>query len=158
MVERFHRQLKEALKARSASHSWPGHLPWVLAWEQLLKKIATYQQLSWCLAVLCEVPSHLQKVDLVFIRRGGSYPPLTAPYDGPFRVVERGPKVFQAGDRQAGGFCVGGSPEAVLWPSHGASAAAPQRSASSWCRLAAAAKLGAGHVGVPVWPESTRIG
>jgi transposase InsO family protein len=30
MVERFHRRLKEALKARAASTDWPAHLPWVL--------------------------------------------------------------------------------------------------------------------------------
>ena len=30
MVERVHRQLKEALKARGAGSDWPAHLPWVL--------------------------------------------------------------------------------------------------------------------------------
>lgn len=30
MVERFHRQLKEALKARGAGSAWSDHLPWVL--------------------------------------------------------------------------------------------------------------------------------
>jgi transposase InsO family protein len=30
MVERYHRQLKEALKARLAGNQWPDHLPWVL--------------------------------------------------------------------------------------------------------------------------------
>jgi transposase InsO family protein len=30
MVERFHRRLKEALKARAASTDWPAHLPWVM--------------------------------------------------------------------------------------------------------------------------------
>ena len=30
MVERAHRQLKEALKARCAGAAWPSHLPWVL--------------------------------------------------------------------------------------------------------------------------------
>ena len=30
MVERAHRQLKEALKARNAGAAWPSHLPWVL--------------------------------------------------------------------------------------------------------------------------------
>jgi hypothetical protein len=30
MVERVHRQLKEALKARLATADWPQHLPWVL--------------------------------------------------------------------------------------------------------------------------------
>jgi hypothetical protein len=30
MVERAHRQLKNALRARTAGHDWPSHLPWVL--------------------------------------------------------------------------------------------------------------------------------
>jgi transposase InsO family protein len=30
MVERIHRQLKDALRARLADHDWPLHLPWVL--------------------------------------------------------------------------------------------------------------------------------
>jgi transposase InsO family protein len=30
LVERAHRQLKEGLKTRLASHAWPAHLPWVL--------------------------------------------------------------------------------------------------------------------------------
>ena len=30
MVERFHRQLKNSLRARLAASSWPEHLPWVL--------------------------------------------------------------------------------------------------------------------------------
>ena len=30
IVERFHRQLKDSLRARLASADWPSHLPWVL--------------------------------------------------------------------------------------------------------------------------------
>jgi hypothetical protein len=30
LVERAHRQLKDALRARGASTDWPSHLPWVL--------------------------------------------------------------------------------------------------------------------------------
>jgi hypothetical protein len=30
LVERFHRQLKDALRARLASPTWTPHLPWVL--------------------------------------------------------------------------------------------------------------------------------
>ena len=30
MIERFHRQLKDSLRARLASADWPSHLPWVL--------------------------------------------------------------------------------------------------------------------------------
>ena len=30
MIERFHRQLKDAMRARLAARDWPSHLPWVL--------------------------------------------------------------------------------------------------------------------------------
>ena len=30
MIERSHRQLKDALMGRNAGNSWPSHLPWVL--------------------------------------------------------------------------------------------------------------------------------
>ncbi len=30
MVERFHRRLKDALRARCATANWVDHLPWVL--------------------------------------------------------------------------------------------------------------------------------
>ena len=30
MVERFHRQHKDALRARQATTDWPAHLPWAL--------------------------------------------------------------------------------------------------------------------------------
>ena len=30
LVERFHHQLKESLRARSCNSSWEEHLPWVL--------------------------------------------------------------------------------------------------------------------------------
>jgi transposase InsO family protein len=30
LVERFHRQLKEALRARLDNQDWPSHLPWVM--------------------------------------------------------------------------------------------------------------------------------
>ncbi len=30
MIERWHRQLKDALRARLAGSKWPGHIPWVL--------------------------------------------------------------------------------------------------------------------------------
>ena len=30
MVERCHRQLKDALRARTAGSDWPSHLPWIL--------------------------------------------------------------------------------------------------------------------------------
>ena len=41
------------------------------------------------------VPDSLDGATHVFIRRGGVQPPLTAPYDGPFRVEERTPHGFR---------------------------------------------------------------
>jgi hypothetical protein len=35
LVERTHRQLKDALWAREAGVNWPAHLPWVLFWAQV---------------------------------------------------------------------------------------------------------------------------
>ena len=47
-------------------------------------------------------PSSLATADLVYVRRGGSLPPLSPPYQGPYKVLERGPKFFklQLGPRQ----------------------------------------------------------
>jgi hypothetical protein len=38
LVERAHRQLKEGLKTRLASHAWPAHLPWVLLGMRTMPK------------------------------------------------------------------------------------------------------------------------
>ena len=40
-------------------------------------------------------PAHLEKPELVYVRRGGSMPPLTPPYSGPFPVLARTPKFFR---------------------------------------------------------------
>ena len=37
----------------------------------------------------------LDSADFVYVRHGGQGGPLTDSYDGPFRVVDRGPKVFK---------------------------------------------------------------
>jgi transposase InsO family protein len=43
LVERTHRQLKDALRARQAGVDWPAHLPWVLlGLGQPLKRSAVY--------------------------------------------------------------------------------------------------------------------
>ena len=47
-------------------------------------------------------PEALREASLVYVRRGGTLPPLTPPYDGPFRVLSRTPKYFkiQVGPRE----------------------------------------------------------
>jgi hypothetical protein len=49
-----------------------------------------------------EPPAALRDASMVYVRRGGSLPPLTPPYDGPYRVLDRSPKFFklQMGDRE----------------------------------------------------------
>ena len=48
------------------------------------------------------IPDELQRCPFVFVRRDGYKPPLTSPYDGPFRVLERKGKFFrlQFGERE----------------------------------------------------------
>ena len=41
------------------------------------------------------MPSNLQNSDYVFIRRDGKHSPLKSPYEGPFHVLEKGPKFFK---------------------------------------------------------------
>ena len=40
------------------------------------------------------IPAALKKADHVFVRHGARRVPLTRPYDGPFRVLQRGEKFF----------------------------------------------------------------
>jgi hypothetical protein len=139
MVERSHRQLKDALKSRLAGPAWPQHLPWVLLGlrsapkedsavssaelvygaplvlpAQLAADLETPQLLDKrvrsapppvrhaALPPPAAPPSSLATADLVYVRRGGSLPPLSPPYQGPYKVLERGPKFFklQLGPRQ----------------------------------------------------------
>ena len=64
--------------------------------------------------VTAVVPHTLMVAPFVFIRRDGHHSPLQAPYTGPFRVLERGPKAFKVD--------MGGRPELVsidrLKPAH----------------------------------------
>jgi cleavage and polyadenylation specificity factor subunit 1 len=140
MVERCHRQLKDALKARLAAAAWPSHLPWVLLGLRTAPKedsgVSSAElvymaplslpaqlaaDLEAPLAPLVErfrqlqpppvrhvglpppsgVPAALADVEMVYIRKGGSLPPLTPPYAGPYHVLKRGTKFFtvQLGDR-----------------------------------------------------------
>jgi hypothetical protein len=139
MVERSHRQLKDALNARLAGPAWPQHLPWVLLGlrsapkedgavssaelvygaplvlpAQLAADLETPQLLvkrvraapppvrHAALVPPAAPPPALASAEMVYVRRGGSLPPLTPPYQGPYRVLERGAKVFklQMGSRQ----------------------------------------------------------
>jgi hypothetical protein len=134
MVERSHRQLKDALRARLAGTQWYHHLPWVLLglraapkdvggtssaelvfgcppslpgefltagekaphiFTQHLQQRPPVQprRLTYAQAA-CKPPAALLAAPFVYVRRGGSLPPLTPPYAGPYRVLESGPKTF----------------------------------------------------------------
>ena len=41
-----------------------------------------------------EIPESLRRATYVFVRHGARRTPLTRPYDGPFRVLEKGEKFF----------------------------------------------------------------
>jgi hypothetical protein len=146
MVERAHRQLKDALRSRLAANEWPDHLPWVLlglraapkedsgvsSAEMVLgeplvlpgqsaavEKAASPPERSYRDALLSApprsvptrplpppekaqgLPGALLQCAAVYVRRGGSGPPLAPLYAGPFQVLERGPKFFkiQLGER-----------------------------------------------------------
>ena len=144
MIERFHRQLKDSLRARLASTDWPSHLPWVLLGLRAAPKedhnmSAAELLYGVPLALLGELvdnaeppaaiflerfrrlpttalptrplarppppkspPAKLDTAGFVFVRRGAPSLPLSPLYDGPCRVVARGPKVFtlEIGGRQ----------------------------------------------------------
>ena len=138
MVERVHRQLKDALRAREAGAEWPEDLPWVLlglhaapkettgiSSAQLvlgkplvlpgeLKDVAespavdfssqlasvdpppTCQPRSYAdvAASNITISKQLQEAPYVYVRRGGTIPPLAPVHSGPFRALHVGPKVF----------------------------------------------------------------
>jgi transposase InsO family protein len=143
MVERCHRRLKDALRARLAGPDWPLHLPWVLmglraaptedtgvsAAEvvfgaplvlpgQILDTaepppadfIAKLRQsgppppsrpLSYA-QMAAKPPAALLSAAFVYVRKGGTIPPLSPLYSGPYRVLASGPKIFrlQVGERE----------------------------------------------------------
>ena len=138
LVERFHRHLKSALKARLTGVNWLDDLPWVLLGigtapkEDLdtssaelvfgapltvpgnfLAKPSDTQDPTDFLSALRSrvralapiptshhgtfrplVPADLFGSQFVFVRRDAHRSPFQRPYDGPFKVLEHGPKAF----------------------------------------------------------------
>ena len=138
MVERFHRHLKSALRARLTGPTWTQELPWVLlgirtapkedlscssaemvygapltvpgefipghsthADNNLQLKHLRNQARSLCPiptsqhgTVPATIPHDLHHAKFVFIRRDAHRTPLQRPYEGPFKVIEIGPKTF----------------------------------------------------------------
>jgi hypothetical protein len=138
MLERFHRQLKDALRFRAAAADWESHLPWALlglwvapkndsgvsaeeltfgcqvtlpgellgapaaAMEKLVEELQSdcrnftplpLRQHSYAEAA-SEPPAALKAAQYVYIRHGGVQAALVAKYDGPYKVMSRGPKFF----------------------------------------------------------------
>jgi hypothetical protein len=197
MIERAHRQIKDALRSRAAGDNWPAHLPWVLLGLRAAPKddsntssaelvfgcritvpgqfldspeppaasflealqdvqpIPTRQR-SYA-EVAAALPSELLAAKFVYIRKGGSVPPLSPPNEGPYSVVEGGPKFFTVD--------IGGRRETVsvdrLKPYTGASSPTPaipprrgrppgaQRSVSAALPAAAGLDLGGSPVATP---------
>jgi len=191
MVERCHRQLKDALRARLAGTCWPDHLPWVLLGlraapkedsgvssaellygtpltlpgqfvaaaepdvQLLVKKLRDVPALATRppdMPPPVDPPAALQHVEFVYVRAGGTLPPLTPQYRGPYRVLARGPKFFQL---QLGGHAENISVDR-LKPHRGSSpvqpAVPPRRDVRPLCATTAPTPpslLGGGHVEAP---------
>ena len=134
MVERVHRQLKDALKACLAATEWPQHLPWVLLGlraapkedsrhssaelvygarlalpaqltadaellvEEILEAIRTTETLPTRHGGReppLEPPTPLRSAEMAYLKKGGQLLPLVPPYDGPYKILEKGPKCFR---------------------------------------------------------------
>jgi hypothetical protein len=137
LVERFHRCLKDSLRARLASSDWVDHLPWVLlgirssiplegglspaeavmgcqpllpsqylpVGEPLLESFLNEPRASFLKTprpvthkntpLPVSLPPELLMTDFVLIRKDVNSPPLSQPYDGPYRVLRRSLHSFQ---------------------------------------------------------------
>jgi transposase InsO family protein len=137
LVERFHRRLKDSLRARLAGSDWIDHLPWVLLGVRtstpLEGGLSPAEAVMGCQPFLpgqflpvgepplegfldelrasslktprpvahkntplpVSLPPELWITDFVLIRKDGISPPLSQPYDGPYRVVRRSLHSFQ---------------------------------------------------------------
>jgi hypothetical protein len=119
MVERVHRQIKDALRAHAAGVEWHSHLPWVLLGLRAApKEVSGVSSAEVVLGEQLRLPGelphqfpalevegadrhpppsyapHLQAACFVYVRRGGCVPPLAPLYSGPYAVVERHAKTF----------------------------------------------------------------
>ena len=140
LVERFHRHMKAALRARLTGPHWAQELPWILLGirtapkedlnassaelvygapltvpgdfissatqpaaeptknflQTLREKVKGFLPVptSQHGTATSSVPRELQLSQYVFIRRDGHRSPLERPYEGPFKVISAGNKVF----------------------------------------------------------------
>lgn len=146
LVERFHRHMKSALRARLSGPDWVNELPWVLLGirtapkedldtssaelvygapltvpgdfvaqqqrhsnqqthlRQLRDVVRGFEPVPTCAHGITptSVPPSLETSRFVFVRRDAHRTPLQKPYEGPFKVLQHGPKFFkiEMGDRQ----------------------------------------------------------
>ena len=124
IVERMHRTLKAALRARLTGPDWYDQLPWVLLGLRNTPKddldaspaslvfrhspllpgdlFSTSKPPPGCPSFLprhhavpnSNVPKQLNDAAFVFVRVDAHHGPLEAPYQGPFRVLQRTAKTF----------------------------------------------------------------
>ena len=137
LVERFHRHMKSALRARLTGHQWADELPWILLGirtapkedlgtssaelvygapltvpgdfvassspqppqtflPSLREKVKTFLPVPTTSHGMQRhsVPADLKTSQYVFLRVDHHQPPLARPYEGPFKVITSGPKVF----------------------------------------------------------------
>jgi len=140
LVERLHRRMKDALRARAAHADWAAHLPWVMLslraapreddgrspaeslygsqlvlpgqfldgveppLEPFLRSLEAATDSFVPAPARHNIPvdskpkvisDDLMAARFVFVRRDGHRPPLTAAYDGPYRVLRRATHVFE---------------------------------------------------------------